>query len=928
MINVSKREKFQNTCANLDLNKDGNKVWSLIDNLSGESRVKNPKPVNTLDGKIVDDKGKAHAHNKFFAMVNKSSKLNEADKELLKELHSKEKAPRANEEAFETDFTHREMKKALKKLKHRKAPGPDGLHNEMLKRLGTEGKKVLLEYINITWRKGNLPFEWKSAVVKPILKKNKPAEELSSYRPISLTSCLCKVAERMVNGRLYWWLEANKLLDPHQAGFRSKHRTDDQLFRLSQKVIDGFHKEQNTTAVFVDLKQAYDRVWRKGLLLKMQRLGIHGKMYKWIKNYLSDRIIQTRVNHETSSKQVLEEGLPQGSSLSCTLFLIFINDLPGQLKYGKLLYDEDLVLWHKHKQIGISARLLNEDLKRLEEYCKKWKLKINCNKTVYTIFTKSPKIADKTVHLEIDGMPLEKESNPVYLGVTLDRQFTLNDQMKKLSEKSTRRLKIIKRLASTIWGADKKTLRQLYIGYVRSSMEYNLPLQAISSDTTQKNLDKIESQAVHFISGGMRSAPTAACQIDADIMPLRLRREAAVVEMVERYRRTDENHPNAKIVNSWKQNDRIQQKSILKVEASLKEKYNMPENREQEIIVNKDLPPFKNLKEPTIKQETLVPISKKNSDEIEVRRAGLETIYSYQDFEVQVYTDGSATKGTSKGGYGARIEFHDGTCQTIAQPCGLYCSNFEAEAKAITSAIDKIGKYYENKTITLKVVIFTDSESVLLALENHSFEDKCIEELANKLDVFILQSFCKDIVLQWIPSHCELPGNESADNLAKMGASKNQPNLPVSQRTCKQQLKETCKKEWLRDWTQCDKGRNFYKYYPKPNSKDPINSLERRDQVTIFRLRTGHVPLNKHLNRINPEHHPACNLCLHPFETVEHFLFQCQGLQHLRDFYLPTDPDPANTLYASSEQLKRTSTFFTMANGRRAQAQVAAGSEK
>ena len=93
--------------------------------------------------------------------------------------------------------------------------------------------------------------------------------------------------------------------------------------------------------------------------------------------------------------------------------------------------------------------------------------------------------------------------------------------------------------------------------------------------------------------------------------------------------------------------------------------------------------------------------------------------------------------------------------------------------------------------------------------------------------------------------------------------------------------------------------------------------------------------LNKHLltptcqkNRINPEHHPACKLCLHPFETVEHFLFQCQGLQHLRDFYLPTDPDPANTLYASTEQLKRTSTFFTMANGRRAQAQVAAGSEK
>ena len=278
------------------------------------------------------DKKRSEKLNKYFASINKSRTDKVHDKAILSELKEREKERSNSASIFTEQLTTEELDFALKSLKVKKSPGPDKIHNEMLKHLGPTGKKVLLHLMNCTWAGGTLPKPWKNAYIAPILKKDKDPKEPKSYRPISLTSCVGKVCERMINRRLYWWLEHTGILTEYQAGFRANSRTEDQLFRLCQSIQDGYQEGQHTTAVFIDLQQAYDRVWRKGLMIKMQRYGIRDNMYRWIKGFLQERTIQTKINNSLSSKQVLEDGLPQGSALSCTLFLLFINDMVRDIK--------------------------------------------------------------------------------------------------------------------------------------------------------------------------------------------------------------------------------------------------------------------------------------------------------------------------------------------------------------------------------------------------------------------------------------------------------------------------------------------------------------------------------------------------------------------------------------------------------------------
>ena len=131
-----------------------------------------------------------------------------------------------------------------------RAPGPDGIHNNLLKHLPEDTLKILKEILNKIWTSTDFPHQWRAVTVIPIPKPNKDHTDPLSYRPIALTSCLCKVLKRMINTRFIWYLEKSGILDRSQCGFRKHHSTTDHL-------VSGTHLPEGSRQLFSSL------TWRK-----------------------------------------------------------------------------------------------------------------------------------------------------------------------------------------------------------------------------------------------------------------------------------------------------------------------------------------------------------------------------------------------------------------------------------------------------------------------------------------------------------------------------------------------------------------------------------------------------------------------------------------------------------------------------------------
>ena len=337
MIRKEKESQWKDYVEEIDRNTDGREIWRTIRAMDGRVPPQRKNEVLEVDGiGYVEDKDKAEQFAKTYKKFSKIPKR-KSDREMRRSIHSRLKArvtPGPIQES-EQDITMEEMDRAIFGTSSNKASGNDDIPYEFIKNLGPLAKDFLLHLYQRCWRGEGIPSKWRNAVIKTLLKDGKDPKMTTSYRPISLTSCLGKILERIIADRLVYLLEDRHLLNPNQAGFRQGRCTTDQVLKLVQDATDTFHAPKNdghrTTVCFFDYEKAYDKVWRDGLISKMIDLDIPPRFIGYVRHFLSGRKTWVEVNDKKSEQFVLKEGLPQGSCISPLLFLIFINDIDVDL---------------------------------------------------------------------------------------------------------------------------------------------------------------------------------------------------------------------------------------------------------------------------------------------------------------------------------------------------------------------------------------------------------------------------------------------------------------------------------------------------------------------------------------------------------------------------------------------------------------------
>ena len=261
-ITQSKRNAWNTFVSKLNYKTDGQKAFKFMNRLNNKYPQKQSQPLEVQDKEITDDKKIANRFNAYFTNAHKLANNLKKQEKYLKR-HTKIHTNRNFKEIFNTNFSEEELKEAIRNTKQKKQPGPDNIFPEFVHNLGPKAMKVLIMIYNKLWNsRDNLPDQWKKAIIVPILKPDKPANLISSYRPIALTSTLAKIQERMILARLNWYLENQNLLTEEQAGFRPHRSTTYQLTKLTQGVKRAFNQQESVLAVFIDFSGAYDTIWR------------------------------------------------------------------------------------------------------------------------------------------------------------------------------------------------------------------------------------------------------------------------------------------------------------------------------------------------------------------------------------------------------------------------------------------------------------------------------------------------------------------------------------------------------------------------------------------------------------------------------------------------------------------------------------------
>ena len=315
-----------------------------------------------------------------------------------------------------------------------KASGPDLISPRLLKEGCEILSRPLTKIFNLCLSSSYFPLIWKQANVVPVHKKGDKTN-VSNYRPISLLSCIGKIFEKCVFKHLHNYIVFNNLLSPVQSGFTPKDSAVFQLIDLYNTFTKAIDEGKEIRVIFCDISKAFDRVWHKGLLFKLRRMGISGPLLDWFRSYLDQRHQRVVIEGSYSDFLQVNAGVPQGSILGPLLFLLFINDIVVDIGSNIKLFADDTSLYLIVENPVMAADLMDTDLDKIHTWADTWLVKFNPHKTEELIISRKNTPRHHPA-VTMDNVEVKRVDCHKHLGLIFNTKCTWNEHIDEITIQS------------------------------------------------------------------------------------------------------------------------------------------------------------------------------------------------------------------------------------------------------------------------------------------------------------------------------------------------------------------------------------------------------------------------------------------------------------------------------------------------------------
>ena len=453
--------------------------------------------------------------------------------------------------------TFEELKETIDNINIKKAPGYDKISGKMIKNLPFDAIWFLLTIFNHIFAIGHYPKPWKVSLIKMIPKPGKDPTVASSYRPISLLSLLSKVFEKIVISKIQPFLDDHHCIPDHQFGFRKKHGTIEQVHRIAQEIHNAFNDNKYCAAVFLDVAQAFDKVWHEGLLHKI-KLYLPENTHKLLRSYIKYRKFRLSYNTFVSREFDIQAGVPQGSVLGPLLYLIYTADLPQNPNTLTSTFADDTAIISCHYEHNVASKILSTHLRELEGWLRKWRVKVNESKSTHITFTLKRKTCPA---IYLNGTTIPQKDVVKYLGIHLDRRLTWKPHIDaKITQARLKTLQLNWLInQNSNLSLTNKVL--LYNTVIKPIWMYGMELWSSACASSIERFQRLQNKILRMICGAPWYMKTIHIHKDLNVPMV----SEVILSVIPRYKSKLRQHPNPNARNLLVQglNCRLKRNKLL-----------------------------------------------------------------------------------------------------------------------------------------------------------------------------------------------------------------------------------------------------------------------------------------------------------------------------------------------------------------------------